>query len=195
MKEYDGDDLGPWSEFGTAAGIAATDAAKALSATQELGTAPASGGAGGSDDGSHSGFGDAPDLDGLPPVTGLGDAPQAGVEQLGVGLGVGLGGVAREAAEKVREVTPPAGYHDQVDADGDGHLDRATYRGDGHGGVEILVDLNGDGRPDFIGHDTDLDNRVDYADYDKDHDGFFEKRMYDDNNDGILDRTVWTHDS
>lgn len=189
MRENDGDDLGPWSEFGTAAGIAAIKAAEAISATQELGAAPVSG-AGGSEDGSHSGFGDAPDLDGLPPVTGLGDAPQPGVD-----LGIGLGGIAREAAEKVREVSPPAGYHDQVDADGDGHLDKATYRGDGHGGVEILVDLNGDGRPDFIGHDTDLDNRVDFADYDENHDGFFEKRMYDDNNDGILDRTVWTHDS
>ena len=189
MKEYDGDgdDLGPWSEFGTAAGIAATEAAASVSATQELGAAPM-GGAGASEDGSHSGFGDKPDLDGLPPVTGLGDAPR-------LGLGLGLSGVLHEATEKVREITPPAGYHNRVDADGDGHLDKATYRGDGHGGAEILVDLDGGGRPDFIGYDTDLDNRVDYADYDKDHDGFFEKRMYDDNNDGILDRTTWTHDS
>ena len=181
MKEDDGD-LGPWSEFGTAAGIAATGSVAAVPADQGLGAAP-EGGSGGSEDGSHSGFGEAPDLDGLPAVTGLGHAPL---------LGAGLGGVVREAAEKVREVSPPAGYHDQVDADGDGHLDKATYRGDGHGGVEILVDLDGDGRPDFIGHDTDLDNRVDYADYDKDHDGVFEKRMYDDNGDGWLDRTVWT---
>jgi hypothetical protein len=190
MREDDGDDLGPWSEFGTAAGIAATEAAASMSATQELGAAP-DGGAGASDDDSHSGFGDKPDLDGLPAVTGLGDAPRP---DMGA-VGAGLGGAVREAAQKVRDVLPPVGYHNRVDADGDGHLDKATYRGDGHGGAEILVDLNGDGRPDFIGHDTDLDNRVDYADYDKDHDGFFEKRMYDDNNDGILDRTTWTHDS
>ena len=186
MKEYDGDDLGPWSEFGTAAGIAATNVAASIPATQALGAAPETG-AGGSEDGSHSGFGDKPDLDGLPPVTGLGDAPRPDV-------GLGLGREVGEAAEKLSEALPPEGYHNRVDADGDGHLDKATYRGDGHGGAEILVDLDGDGRPDFIGHDTDLDNRVDYADYDKDHDGFFEKRMYDDNNDGILDRT-WTHDS
>jgi hypothetical protein len=112
--------------------------------------------------------------------SGLGDAP---VSSLG------------EAMHEVSQYAPPKGYHNRVDADGDGHLDHATYLGDGHGGAEILVDLNGDGQPDFIGHDTNLDNRVDFADYDKDHDGFFEKRMFDDNGDGILDRTEWIHDS
>ena len=68
--------------------------------------------------------------------------------------------------------------------------DRATYRGRRDGGVDILVDLNGDGRADFIGHDKDRDWTVDSADYDKDHDGVFEKRMYDDDGDGLLDRSV-----
>jgi hypothetical protein len=161
-RNDDDDDLGPWSEFGMA-----------LHALAESGDAPVE---------PHTGLGDRPDLDGLPPVThsGLGAAPQAG-------LGEALHDMSRYAA--------PKGYHNRVDADGDGHLDKATYAGDGHGGAEILVDLSGDGQPDFIGHDTDLDNRVDFAEYDKDHDGFFEKRMFDDNGDGILDRTEWIHDS
>lgn len=162
MTQQDGDDLGVWSEFGTAAGMVARDLAHGATA------------------GDNSGFGDNPDLDGLPPVSqGLGDAPAA----------PDLGAALRDLAP------PPKGYHNRVDADGDGHLDRATYLGDGHGGAEILVDTDHDGRVDFIGHDTDLDNRVDFADYDKNHDGVFEKRMYDDNNDGYLDRAEWTHDS
>jgi hypothetical protein len=107
------------------------------------------------------------------------------------GPGLGLADAVRGAAAQASL----AGYHNQVDADGDGHLDHATYRADPDGGVEILVDLNGDGHADFIGHDTNMDNRVDYADYDKDHDGVFEKRMFDDNGDGYLDRTEWLHGS
>jgi hypothetical protein len=80
-----------------------------------------------------------------------------------------------------------------VDADGDGHWDKATYRGRDDGGADILVDLDGDGQADFVGHDVDADNRVDYADYDKNHDGVFDKTMYDDNGDGWLDRSVWHH--
>jgi hypothetical protein len=181
----DDEDLGPWSEFGTAAGLAAIDSVEAVPAEESFGEAP--GGWGGESATVHQGFGEAPhvdgfgaapDLDGLPPVTA---AP--------------LGEIALETAGQLDESTAPAGYHDQVDADGDGHLDHATYRGDGHGGAEILVDLNGDGHVDFIGHDTDLDNRVDYADYDKDHDGVFEERIYDTNHDGILDHATWLPDS
>src|SRR4051794_1473022 len=172
MSQQDGDDLGVWSEFGTAAAMVVrklTDAAGGADAPGEP----------------HTGLGDRPDLDGLPPVSemsGLGDAPS-------------LGQAVDGAGEWVHKNAPPKGYHNRVDADGDGHLDKATYRGDGHGGAEILVDIDHDGKVDFIGHDTDLDNRVDFADYDKDHDGFFEKRMYDDNNDGLLDHTEWIHDS
>jgi hypothetical protein len=170
MTQQDGDELGVWSEFGTATGMAADRAARALTGEAAAG-------------GEHSGLGDRPDLDGLPPVARWGDAPPR--------FGQDVAGAVREAAA----LTPPPGYHNRVDADGDGHLDAATYRGDGHGGVEIVVDLDHDGRADFVGHDTDLDNRVDFADYDKDGDGFFEKRMYDDNGDGLLDRAEWTHDS
>jgi hypothetical protein len=170
MREQDGEDLGVWSEFGSAAGLRAADAGD--------------GGEGGGD--ARTGLGNRPDLDGLPAVTGLGNAPTAAAA---------LGDVARLAGAKAGEMAAPRGYRNRVDADGDGDLDKATYRGRADGGADILVDLNKDGRTDFIGHDVDLDNRVDYADYDKDHDGVFEKRMYDDDGDGYLDRTVWTPDS
>jgi hypothetical protein len=183
----DDDDLGAWSEFGTADGLAAIHGAEAMAAGEGFGDATdvgyttgfgaAPGGWAGESATAHVGFGAAPDLDGLAPVT----AP--------------FGEAAVEAAGLIGASSAPAGYHNQVDADGDGHVDHATYRGDGHGGVEILVDLNHDGRADFIGHDTDLDNRVDYADYDKNHDGVFEEREYDTNHDGILDRVTWLHDS
>jgi hypothetical protein len=159
MQKHDGEDLGPWSEFGTQSGIVAA------------GLVP---------DG-ESGFGDNPDID------GFGDAPVLGGPELGDAL--------KNAAETVRELTPPKGYRNRVDADGDGDLDKATYRGRADGGADILVDLNKDGRTDFVGHDVDLDHRVDFADYDKNHDGVFEKRMYDDDGDGWLDRTVWTPES
>ena len=162
--------LGPWSEFGSAAGIAAqqtADAAGASGAMQGLGDAPDAWGSG------------AGDLDGLPPTSqGLGDAPESG-----------LGAPSPFQAEAI---AAPEGYHPRIDADGDGHWDKATYSGTEDHGVEIRVDLNRDGHADFVGHDTDADGRVDYADYDKDHNGVFEKRMYDDNGDGWLDRTVWT---
>jgi len=177
MREQDGEDLGVWSEFGSATGIRAADAAD--------------GGGGGGEE-VRTGFGGRPDLDGLPAVTGLGDAPTAGALD---GLGAGLGEAALLAGRKVGELAAPAGYRNRVDADGDGDLDKATYRGRADGGADILVDLNRDGRADFIGHDVDLDNRVDFADYDKDHDGVFEKRMFDDDGDGYLDRSVFNPES
>jgi hypothetical protein len=180
--------LGDWAEFGTAAGVAARHAGGVVGdpgLTQGLGSAPDAWGIGGGTGGARTGLGDAPegDLDGLPAVSGLGDAPRSGFGE------AGTHGVASE-----REIAPPKGYHNRVDADGDGDLEKSTYRGRKDGGVDILVDLNRDGRTDFIGHDLDLDNRVDSAEYDKNHDGVFEKRMYDDNGDGWLDRTVWHHD-
>ncbi len=185
--------LGPWSEFGSAAGVAAQHAADVAGqhgAAQGLGDAPDAWGGGGGDassqsaPGARSGFGAAPDsdtdLDGLPPTrSGLGDAPQSG-----------LGGPSPVGSEP-EHLAPPKGYHPRIDADGDGHWDKATYIGTKGHGVEIEVDLNHDGHADFIGHDTNSDGRVEFADYDKDHDGKFEKTIYDDSGDGWLDRTVW----
>jgi hypothetical protein len=192
--------LGPWSEFGTAAGIATDRAAGLLdvppaheglagptahealagpTAHQGLGGSPQAWGEGGGAAAARSGLGEAPDLDGLPAVSRLGEAPASA-----------LGEPHRIQAE-AEHLRAPQGYHNRVDADGDGTWDKATYRGGVDGGADILVDLNHDGRADFVGHDTDVDNRVDYADFDKNHDGIFEKRMYDDDGDGWLDRTVW----
>ena len=84
--------------------------------------------------GATQGLGDAPAARGsggsAPVRTGLGDAPRAG-----------LG--ARDPYAAAAE-----GYRNRVDADGDGTWDRAAYRGRADGGVDILVDLNGDGRAD-----------------------------------------------
>jgi len=86
--------------------------------------------------------------------------------------------------------SPPEGYQTRVDVDGDGRWDEHILVGRRDGGVDIVVDRDGDGRADFIGHDLDADGRVDSADYDKNSDGFFEKTMYDDDGDGWLDRTT-----
>ncbi|MDT5030897.1 MAG: hypothetical protein QOC94_1068 [Actinoplanes sp.] len=183
--------LGPWSEFGSAAGVAAQHTADVLGqhgAAQGLGDAPQWGSGGGDvasqwAPGARSGLGPAgdTDLDGLPPTTrsGFGKAPHSG-----------LGGDGLAQAEP-EHLAPPKGYHPRIDADGDGHWDKAAYYGTKGHGVEIEVDLNHDGRADFVGHDTDSDGLVDSADYDKNHDGRFEKTQYDDNGDGWLDRTVW----
>jgi hypothetical protein len=146
-------------------------------ARQGFGDAPATGGSGGGAvPPASSGLGDAPRSGvGDPPVSGFGDAPVSGL-----GRAIGM----------AEHLAPPQGYHPHIDANGDGHWDKATFIGTKGNGVEILVDVNHDGHADFVGHDTDGDRLVDYADYDKDDNGAFEKRMYDDNGDGWLDRTV-----
>jgi hypothetical protein len=152
------------------------------------GVGPAPGhdwGAGGSAPAAHSALGNAPIAH-----DGLGEAPAH--EHLGEPPHQAFGEPSHAHAQ-AHEIAPPTGYHPKVDADGDGTWDKATYRGREDGGVDILVDLNHDGKADFVGHDVDGDHKVDYADYDTDHDGTFDKRMYDDNNDGWLDRTVRKH--
>src|SRR5689334_14410146 len=155
MVRHDGEnDLGVWSEFGTVAGMVAGRTAEDVTEN-----APGA---------VLTGFGDRPDLDGLPDVT-----------------------VGATVAEAALDLAPPEGYDNRVDADGDGTLDEAVYLGRADGGVDILVDVDGDGQVDFVGTDVDLDNRVDFAEYDKDGDGVFEKRMFDDDGDGFLDRAEW----
>jgi hypothetical protein len=146
-----------------------------------LGAAPSVHAAMGEPPVARAAFGEAPVAHagfGAPAHAGLGSAPDQG-----------FGGRPLGHAEEAHL----AGYHDRVDADGDGTWDHATYRAAPDGGVDILVDLNHDGRADFIGHDANLDHKVEYADYDTDHDGVFEKRIYDDDHDGWLDRTVRRH--
>jgi hypothetical protein len=103
-------------------------------------------------------------------------------------VGDRIGGAVAGPPGPGPDLPPPEDYRTRVDVDGDGSWDRHRLRGTAGGGVDILVDANGDGRVDFIGHDTDADGLVDSAEYDKNHDGFFERRSYDDDGDGWLDR-------
>jgi hypothetical protein len=80
------------------------------------------------------------------------------------------------------------GYHTHVDVNGDGKWDAYTAYQRSDGGVDIDVDINHDGKVDFIGHDLNRDGLVDSADYDTNRDGVFDTRMTDDNGDGWLDR-------
>lgn len=142
------------------------------------------------------GFGARPDGDQPGGLAGLGDETVRGGEPAGVGDPIGQAqpaagpGAGDTDGALSTALSPPEGYHTRVDVDGDGDWDRHMLLGRVDGGVDILVDADGDGRVDFVGHDTDADGRVDSADYDTDRDGFFDKRMYDDNGDGWLDRTV-----
>ncbi|MFV2021238.1 Os1348 family NHLP clan protein [Micromonospora sp. LOL_023] len=91
------------------------------------------------------------------------------------------------------EPAVPEGYQTRVDVDGDGEWDQHIVRGRADGGVDILVDHDGDGRVDFVGRDDDADGLVESAAYDTDGDGFSEQVHYDDDGDGWLDRSV-THE-
>jgi hypothetical protein len=89
---------------------------------------------------------------------------------------------------------PPPGstavdYHTWVDADGDGRGDRYRAVERAGGGVDVYVDQDGDGVPDFVGHDYDRDGLIDNADYDTDGDGRFDRRLVDIDGDGWLDRS------
>jgi hypothetical protein len=145
--------------------------------------------------GASAGFGEAGQQ-------GFGAAPGAGTSGFGLaarsgglaGLGDEIGQHLGQAGQEPSgaapaDLPPPEGYHTRVDVDGDGHWDRHSLHGRAGGGVDIHVDLNRDGRVDFVGHDVDADGLVDSADYDKDRDGFFETHTYDDNRDGWIDRS------
>ncbi|WFE26952.1 Os1348 family NHLP clan protein [Solwaraspora sp. WMMD791] len=140
-----------------------------------------------------SGFGGAG-----PAVSGLGPAPAvpsagfgaAPVEPAGFGAApVEPAGFGPAPVEPVEPVVPE-GYRTWVDVDGDGEWDQHLVRGRADGGVDILVDHDGDGRVDFVGRDDDADGLVESAAYDVDGDGYFEKVSYDDDGDGWLDRSV-----
>lgn len=133
------------------------------------------------------GFGDAPSA-----VGGFGAAPTGGAPTgfslTGHGVEAGFG--AAPPAEQGLGGGPgvPDGYRTRVDADGDGTWDVHRVQGRADGGVEILVDRDGDGRADFIGHDVDADGIVEHADYDVDRDGTLDERLTDTDGDGWLNR-------
>jgi len=146
--------------------------------------------------GGHGGFG--PEAGGTP-ADGAGPAGHlfSGGLHEGGGLG-GFGGAIGDALTPggTQGEAPgtsfavPEGYHAGLDLDGDGRDDEHILRGRADGGVDILVDRDGDGQVDIIGHDDDADGHVESTDYDKDGDGHFERTRYDDDGDGWLDRTV-----
>lgn len=129
--------------------------------------------------------------------TGWQDAPIVGdqvdpfAQPTGTGgiVGANIGDTLNDAVHGGLGV--PDNYHPHVDVDGDGHWDQYTVRARSGGGVDIVADMNHDGRADFVGHDTNSDGIVDSAEYDEDRDGRFETHMRDLNGDGWMDtRTV-----
>ncbi|MEV8514058.1 hypothetical protein [Dactylosporangium sp. NPDC051484] len=133
-------------------------------------------GAIGQHDGGQAGLGQA----------GLGQAGAAGHD---AGIGAGLAGFAQHAGHaQVPGAAPTDGYHTRVDWDGDGRWDQHTYVNRADGGVDIVVDTDGDGRPEFVGHDTDRDGLINSSEIDTNHDGVMDARYEDVNGDGWLDR-------
>jgi len=155
---------------------------------------------------SQVGFGDGAQFGlGEAGVSGVGAAAQAGMGDVAGNIGAPMGRVGADGGLLGRNLPepgdaaggfaaapppPPPGYHPHIDVNGDGHWDKYTVVGRTDGGVDIVADMNHDGRADFIGHDYDRDGLVDQADYDKDRDGTFETHMTDVNGDGWLDTKV-----
>ncbi|WP_433613835.1 hypothetical protein ACQP2P_05430 [Dactylosporangium sp. CA-139114] len=105
------------------------------------------------------------------------------------GIAGSLSGVAQHAGHaQVPGSVPTDGYHTRVDWDGDGRWDQHTYVNRADGGVDIVVDTNGDGRPEFVGHDVNRDGLIDSSDVDSNSDGVVDARYEDVNGDGWLDR-------
>ncbi|WP_433215272.1 hypothetical protein ACQP00_05570 [Dactylosporangium sp. CS-047395] len=119
---------------------------------------------------------------------GLSDIGQPG-GPTGGGVGGGLAGVAQQAGGgQVPGQAPTDGYHTRVDWDGDGRWDQHTYVNRADGGVDIVVDSDGDGRAEFVGHDTDRDGLINSSEVDTNRDGVMDARYEDVNGDGWLDR-------
>lgn len=180
-----------------------------------VGTNTVAGAGGGFAVGAHAGaaFATAGPAHGpaVPPLGGGAFLPVAAVEGFGgVAAVQGFGAVASQegfgavvATEGLGAAGPvqgfgtapppagpevPAGYHTRVDADADGRWDRYTLRGGAERGVDILVDVDNDGRADFVGHDRNADGLVESASFDDDRDGFADRHGVDIDGDGWLDR-------
>jgi hypothetical protein len=182
--------------FGTAPG-ADGDGGFGAAGTEGFGSPAGQGGFGPAESVPGQGaFGPAQGMPGQGPAQGAGLFP-GGLQQ-----GGGFGGFSEQVGDALSQDGPhaeahggadyavPEGYHAGLDLDGDGRDDEHILRGRADGGVDILVDRDGDGQVDIIGHDDDADGHVESADYDKDGDGHFERTRYDDDHDGWLDRTV-----
>jgi hypothetical protein len=121
-------------------------------------------------------------LSGQTPESGFGpadldfDPPDAGIGQHESGFGAA--------------VPPLDNYHTRVDVDGDGKWDDHVYVARADGGVDIVVDMNHDGRADFIGRDFDRNGLIDESVMDTNHDGVMDTQYEDVNGDGWLDKRV-----
>ncbi len=147
------------------------------------GLGPADGGAGG---GRH---GIAGALDGLEASReGSPVPPPAGYEGGHRGVAGGIAAALRDGVGNQPGQAPTDGYHTRVDWDGDGTWDRHTYVNRADGGVDIVVDADGDGRAEFVGHDTDRDGLINSSELDTNRDGVMDQRYEDLNGDGWLDR-------
>lgn len=164
--------------FGSAGGTPVTEGTGGIGASIENMSAPA-----------DAGFGAAP---GSP--DGGGDGSLIGGELAGL-IGRDMAGFGDGSPPPPAETDMPVGpqptdYDTRVDVNGDGRWDQHLYRERSDGGIDIVADMDRDGRADFIGHDYDRDGLVDAADYDKNRDGTFETHMFDDDRDGWMDRTI-----
>jgi len=130
----------------------------------------------------QSGLSAAPDVQ-----SGLGAAPdaQSGLNAAPDAASPGTGGIAGAAS-----VAPVGDYHARVDVQGDGKWDAHTYSARADGGIDINVDLNHDGRADFVGVDHDRDGLIDESYMDFNHDGKMDAHYVDTNHDGWLDKKV-----
>lgn len=162
--------------------------------------------------GQHAGFGAAEGgagqgrhgiagaLDGIGGAAGGGAAGMSGAGVSGAGVSGagggaagmggpgGIGGALRDGIPNGAGQAPTDGYHTRVDWDGDGTWDQHTYVNRADGGVDIVVDTDGDGRAEFVGHDTDRDGLINSSEIDTNHDGVMDQRYEDLNGDGWLDR-------
>ncbi|MEV4509721.1 hypothetical protein AB0K00_12275 [Dactylosporangium sp. NPDC049525] len=159
------------------------------SSTAGLGQGGGTAGLGEADGGAGSGrHGIGGALDGLAASReGSPVQPPAGGEGGHHGVAGGLAGAVHDAGTGVGQA-PTDGYHTRVDWDGDGKWDQHTYVNRADGGVDIVVDVDGDGRAEFVGHDTDRDGLINSSELDTNHDGVMDQRYEDLNGDGWLDR-------
>jgi hypothetical protein len=109
-------------------GRLARSAARRSDHASGLGPAPGDAwGTGGAAPAAHSALGNAPGV-----REGLGSAPDS-IGSAHEGMGEAPPGRASASRPRghaeVRHLAPPDGYHNKVDADGDGTWDKATYRG------------------------------------------------------------------
>jgi len=180
--------------FAPIAGAVGMAAAGYSSGNSSIGSALPDGGTGGTGGGQAS-------LGLAGPVTAgaesIGSADGTGGDTVGSSdgsFGDGFGaaiGTATDGSAAIGSAAPPSGtvYHTSVDVNGDGHWDGYAARPRAGGGYDVVVDMDRDGRADFIGHDVNADGLIDSADYDTNLDGRMDTRMYDDNSDGWLDRS------